>query len=97
MNIKVGNFERKGQVIRLVMVVLCKRIGFSRKRFDSFTAHENKKVENFIPFDCHFFTRTPFIFIFSYIIKGLRIFSSFLFLIENSTSTYWATKKKQEF
>ena len=27
-----------GQVIRLVMVVFCKKIGLYRKRFDSFTA-----------------------------------------------------------
>ena len=30
-----------GQVIRLVMVVFCKKIGLYRKRFDSFTAHLN--------------------------------------------------------
>ena len=34
----------KGQVIRLVMVVFCKKIGLYRKRFDSFTAQETHKI-----------------------------------------------------
>ena len=37
-NQAMSSGENKGQVIRLVMVVFCKKIGLYRKRFDSFTA-----------------------------------------------------------